>query len=1271
MRGQNEHDDDQARVDDQPEHLDQPTPEPEHFPETEPQPDLDLGTYEASMARSIEQVTRALDAIRWGSSDYRPVITSEAQAEKLKLSAVAPLVAAAAGLRTITKDQSRAYGEDKLGGAPNSGPRRQFKRMCNPAGLIMPWYRPDTLAEALSAAERLGGGRSPRMTVGSLQVRPDEPAVGSDGKPRKYENLMGQSTGLGVHPSTPRSWLEARKVLLTEGLLKGASALTGLLLEAGVGVEKLKLTEAEKDMAPEPLAEAARDRLRDLMAGVPERHRILILVVVGVGNWHSNPEWNAIDLRGGKQVMIAFDGDMETNPAVHAQARQLFEMVENKGGEPSWLRIPDDGDTKRGIDDYLAVGTFGELLAGQELDLPEPPASETPIHTGDTRMNEESMQYQKFHQAVDEFGGTKASWVRVSDMIGRVTATVQRRPATEAELETGRFDTRAHDDAEGDVEVEVSYLGPDGNRVDATVHGPARLLAEQPDRWTRNDAIRVPVTVLEHADWPPKDQDWLAAAKRHRVEERRRSFVWQQMGWVPTVDASPVFIAGASVVGARGDSSVHATPGITDQQVPAASRFGLLPLTDDSGRMDKKAVAEAIRTVISTYTAGAWSSDGVAAIALASALRPTVPILPNSVIFFSGARRSGKALPMSTVLPTPVGQVCLGDLEVGDIILAGDGSPTRVRSMSEVHRAACVSVRLADGRELVTSVDHLWRARTADQVQADHLPLSSEVRAGLDGVDSGAAASVDELAGVLGVDADLLASWVDAAAIPFEDLDSGNGQVRVHPVGEVLALASAMRGVDDPYHPVPFTTVTATTLAVMTSTGTVQVDDGHGGWVDVDLVTAAGEEWVRCVTVEHWTGTFQAADAVTTHNSWTAKQVMSFWQSTPGAFDRSLPGTASDTGYYMENAVSHTPIWVADDVAPTIDRRKAEMTEAKIGDIIRAVFNQASKGRMNAGGTSREMMRPRAMFMVTAENPQAAASEMDRVVHVVTGENFFGNDEAKDACDELVRTSLVANNVTAACVQMVASSVNRAGSWSEVVADWRQLRAVRVEYAKGLMGGGGKSSRHAEMAGDLLIGLDVLDQLLEEVGLDDELSDTVQRLRSALVAYVHAGFTDADNTSPGVSIIRALRSALASSTIHLGHPSSGQPPYLNPDDPVEQSRINMMLGWSYPSAEGQGERAGGRRVGELVERDGVWYALLDPHAAFNEAQKAHPELILHGSKSEPTWTSAWSDGLCGGPWSRKKGSGSRQRAVVRALGKEVVPVPLNALLGLENGDDDS
>lgn len=1241
-----------------------PTPQE---PVPAPAPDVD----DQELTAAVESITRAVESVKWSAEQYRPAITSDPQVQKLKLSAVAPLVAAAAGLRTITKDKARDYGEDLIGGAAHSKARKQFTRMCSPAGMLMPWYRPDQVSAALRNAG-MSDDKKIFLSPGAYQVKPDEPTIGPDGKLRKYENLSEQSTIIGLHPSTPASWLTDTPVLLTEGLLKACSALTGLLLDAGVTPETLALTEDEQDASPDTLVAKAQHRLRDVMAGVPQRDRVLILVLVGVGNWHHNPEWHSIDLRKGRRFILAFDGDMATNPNVYAQASQMFDFVEYKGGDPSWLEIPDDGDAKRGIDDYLgAGGSFKHLLTLSHTELPEPPEAEQEVRPNDTRMNEEKLAFEKYVESADEFGTTRGVWKTESGLIGRVARTVQRRPATEDEVQTGHYDSRAHDDAEGDVEIEVSYQGAEG-RVDATVRGPARLMAEPPERWHRNDAAIVPVKVLEHPDWPPKE-NWLAAAKRHRVEDRTESFEWAQMGWVPTKNSTPVFIAGKDVIGARGNASRHATPGISDQQVPASSRFGLHPLTDSTGRMDKEKVAEAVRTVMSTIHGGALTTDGVVAIELAAALRPTVPVPSNTVLFLSGARRSGKAIPKWTPVPTPTGFVCAGDLAVGDTVLAGDGSPTPIRGISEDHQAQCMKVTLADGRSLVVSANHLWRARTGEQARADHPTSSTPVRKGLELLDSGDAATLEDLAGELDMDTELLAAWVEAAGVPFEvGRDLQRRDVAVYPIGEVLELASSMREATSPDHPTPFTTVTTSTLAAMTTLETgVQVEDGEGGWVAVAGVQMASTEWVRCLTVEHYTGTFRAGeDAVVTHNSWTAKQIMSFWQEHEGAFDRNLPGSAADTGYFMENAVSHTPIWVADDVAPTIDKRKAEMTEAKIGDIIRAVFNRSSKGRMTTGGASREMLHPRALFMVTAENPQAASSEMDRVVHIVTGENFFGDDQAKDACDRLAKETRTANHVTAACVQMIAESVNREGTWKSVVDKWVHTREDEIRWAARQMGGAGKAARHAEICGDLLLGLEVLDELCDEVGLDEEYSDSIQHLRLALVTYVRASFIAADSTTPGASVVRALRSALASGAVHLGHPSSGQPPFQDADDKDNEVRINQMLGWSYPSAEGQGERPGGRRVGVLVKRRGQWYALMNPSAAFSEAQKAHPEIILHGSRPEPTWTSAWTEGLAGGPWSRKSANGGSKRAVVRTLDSEWVPFPLDTLLDLGAGDDE-
>lgn len=1242
-----------------------PTPEPGTQPASEPAPESVAGL---DLDAELKQYTR------WSPGDYAPTVT-DSGAVKLIDSAVAPLVAVAAGMRTVTQDSSKAVVPNYQLGSPSSKAVRAFRQACNPEGMVMPWYRLDSLVQAHAQASRTG--TRPSVSPSTIQVRPANPRTNDKGRLVKYENIVGQGTPLGVHPSTPGAWMEAPVVMLCEGMLKGASALTGLLLSAGASVADLSLTPQEQAATPATAAGMARDRLSALMSGIETSRRVLIFTIVGVGNWHHNSEWNALDLRGGREFLVAFDGDVATNAAVHRQALQMFRFVEHKGGTPELLNVPvptgaTGAEAKPGVDDFLRYGTFEQLLTGRTTELPPAPPELVELRPGDTRMNEENCVFEEYVVKEDEYGQQRGAWVAKAALVGRISSTVQRRAATDVEMATGRFDERMHDDASGEVDFEVSYKNDAGDRVNTTISGPATILADPPDRWHRHAEAHVPVKVTVHADWPPSPA-WLAAAKSHRADERREDSVWSQMGWVPTRQGSPVFIAGQDVIGPHGKTTAAAIPGINDRELPVASRFGLEPLVGPDGEMDREKVAVTIRRVLDTLTAGAWRSDGVAAIVLAAALRPVVPIPPHCVVYFSGGRRSGKALPLSATVPTPQGPVRVGDIAVGDTVLTCGGLPTRVRTVSEVHKARCLDVRLTDGRMLTTSADHLWKVRTPVMAQAGHTELSAAMLAQLGTLDSGVAATVGELAGELGVDEDVLARWVAAASVPSELVTNlRGGAITLHPVGEMLALVSAMRHHEhDSSHPVPFSIVPATTLAVMLTQGPVQTQDGTGGWADVESVEPGDQAWSRCLTVEHYSGMFLAAQEVATHNSWTASQIMSFWQSKPGVFSGSLPGTASDTRYYIENAVAHSPIWVADDVAPTVDRRKAEATEGKIGDIIRAVHNRASIGRMNSNGSSRESLKPRAMFLVTAENAQSAASEMDRVIHVVTGGGFLSSDRSKDACDALADTTLAANHLTAACVQLVASQVNAEGSWADVVRYWEERAAINRAQTRSLMGGEGKAERHAGMAGDLLLGLSVLGALAREVGIGVEIGPVIKRLISGLVTYAKAGFVESGDTAPGASIVRALRATLGSGAAHIAHPSSGVPPYVDDVDADDATRINQVLGWTYPSMEGQGPRGQGKRIGYAVVKDGAWYVLLDPNTAFTESQKAHPELILHGSKQEATWASAWTEGACGGPWKRRPSGAGRPRSVVRAIGRDLVPVPLAVLTGDDETDDET
>jgi deoxycytidine triphosphate deaminase len=76
-------------------------------------------------------------------------------------------------------------------------------------------------------------------------------------------------------------------------------------------------------------------------------------------------------------------------------------------------------------------------------------------------------------------------------------------------------------------------------------------------------------------------------------------------------------------------------------------------------------------------------------------------------------RVEGKALAISTPIPTPDGWTELGDLRVGDVVFSDTGQPTRVKDATEVMLGRpCYEVEFSDGTTLVADASHEWLTRT-------------------------------------------------------------------------------------------------------------------------------------------------------------------------------------------------------------------------------------------------------------------------------------------------------------------------------------------------------------------------------------------------------------------------------------------------------------------------------------------------------------------------------------------------------------------------------
>src|SRR5918997_1721926 len=73
----------------------------------------------------------------------------------------------------------------------------------------------------------------------------------------------------------------------------------------------------------------------------------------------------------------------------------------------------------------------------------------------------------------------------------------------------------------------------------------------------------------------------------------------------------------------------------------------------------------------------------------------------------------GRAQPLRTEVPTPLGWRALGSLEEGDWVIGSNGQPTQVLGVYPQGRKEVFRVTMSDGSSTVACAEHLWAVRTA------------------------------------------------------------------------------------------------------------------------------------------------------------------------------------------------------------------------------------------------------------------------------------------------------------------------------------------------------------------------------------------------------------------------------------------------------------------------------------------------------------------------------------------------------------------------------
>ncbi|MGB0878046.1 MAG: replicative DNA helicase [Mycobacterium sp.] len=86
---------------------------------------------------------------------------------------------------------------------------------------------------------------------------------------------------------------------------------------------------------------------------------------------------------------------------------------------------------------------------------------------------------------------------------------------------------------------------------------------------------------------------------------------------------------------------------------------------------------------------------------------------PGQMVVIAARPGMGKALSLTTPLPTPAGWTTMGEVGVGDLLIGADGRPTRVVAATEVMQGRpCYEVEFSDGTVIVADEQHQWLTET-------------------------------------------------------------------------------------------------------------------------------------------------------------------------------------------------------------------------------------------------------------------------------------------------------------------------------------------------------------------------------------------------------------------------------------------------------------------------------------------------------------------------------------------------------------------------------
>jgi hypothetical protein len=341
-----------------------------------------------------------------------------------------------------------------------------------------------------------------------------------------------------------------------------------------------------------------------------------------------------------------------------------------------------------------------------------------------------------------------------------------------------------------------------------------------------------------------------------------------------------------------------------------------------------------------------------------------------------------------------------------------------------------------------------------------------------------------------------------------------------------------------------------------------------------------------------------------------------------------------------ENAVASTMIWAIDDWAPSPDPRKATDDEARMGEMVRSVFNGSGKRRMTADMGSRQTLDPVAMLIITAENELSTSSARERTIPINFQKGALGrthpngNPVTLNTLNTMNEQDGTASKMTAAILHDMISRVSKnfGGDWKNLI-EWENERlseltsyAERVGRSMDPPIESGPAARQIIMAADIALGLMHLAQLAKRLGMEDiyrtiidprfqstsvEIDENTMVYR--IVRLVLETFYRKDATRPGQTWITAIKNMLAAKT---GHFANGERPDHPPFEGSNQLAMNDLIGWGASHGGGAQEPKGAALGWVYRDDEGNPFFLLHPENAFKEAKRLYPNLIQSGANKE-------------------------------------------------------